>query len=168
MSHFMARFLLRLAISRAHATDAILSHFLPTCHPFDTINRITCHEAFMRDKKSGFKVVGKDGVWCVSAQVLVIRTSFVFPINWKTKRRGEGVTGKDKRLQRRNKRVDIGHSLSQSRHWGDKGVFANKFVALMREKGRRTYCLIGVSIKVWSNKLPPQALGSCKKVNWNG
>ena len=33
--------------------------FLPTCHPFDTINRITCHEAFMRNKKSGFKVVGK-------------------------------------------------------------------------------------------------------------
>ena len=58
------------------------------------------------------------------------------------------MTGKDKRLQRRNKRVDIGHSLSQSRHWGDKGVFANKFVALMRENGRRTYCLIGVSIKV--------------------
>ena len=59
MSHFMALFLVEGLRFRAHATDAILSYVLQTCHPFDTINRITCHEAFMRVKKYEFKVVGK-------------------------------------------------------------------------------------------------------------
>ena len=67
----------------------------------------------------------------------------------KNKERRERVTGAKTNGWKGNKRVDMdhSHSLSQSRE-GDKGVFANKFVALMREKGRRTYCLIGVSIKV--------------------
>ena len=33
--------------------------FLPTCHPCDTINRITCHEPFMSGKNMCFKAVGK-------------------------------------------------------------------------------------------------------------
>ena len=55
MYHFEEMFLLKALRFLAHTTDAILRHFLPTCHPRDTINRITCHEPFMGRKNMGLR-----------------------------------------------------------------------------------------------------------------
>lgn len=89
-------FFWRLAISRAHATDAILSHFLPTCHLFDTINRITCHKAFMRVKNMSLRWwennVGDCG-WCVSASSARYPPLLCFRDKVKNKERRERLTG---------------------------------------------------------------------------